>query len=304
MQDILLEGLYVLSGLIAFMTGIMALRDNEHPARIGTASFWMIVGVLFIFGKYIPSNINGFLILIMGVLTAARQVKFGSLKEASDEFRANQSKRLGNKIFIPALTISVFAFGIAQFSSLGGLVGLGIGALTALIIAMVLTKSQPVTVAEDGSRLLQQIGAASMLPQLLAALGALFNASGVGQVISQGISGIIPEGNIVFGVVAYAVGMALFTMIMGNAFAAFAVITAGVGLPFVLQQGGNPAVVGALALTAGYCGTLLTPMAANFNVVPAALLEMKDNNKVIKSQLPLSLILLLVHIVLMLILGF
>ena len=77
-------------------------------------------------------------------------------------------------------------------------------------------------------------------------------------------------------VAVYCIGMALFTMIMGNGFAAFAVITVGIGYPFLIAQGANPVVVGALGLTAGYCGTLMTPMAANFNIMPAALLETKS----------------------------
>jgi uncharacterized membrane protein len=86
---------------------------------------------------------------------------------------------------------------------------------------------------------------------------------------------------------------------MGNAFAAFAVITAGIGIPFVFSQGANPAIAGILGLTAGYCGTLLTPMAANFNIVPAAIMDMKNKNGVIAAQAPLAIIMLIVHIVLM-----
>ncbi len=52
--------------------------------------------------------------------------------------------------------------------------------------------------------------------------------------------------------------MAIFTAIMGNAFAAFSVITAGIGLPFVFAQGGDPVICSILALTAGFCGTLVT----------------------------------------------
>ena len=152
--------------------------------------------------------------------------------------------------------------------------------------------------------MLQSVGAVSILPQLLAALGALFTAAGVGDVISSGISGILPQGNIFIGVTAYCVGMALFTMIMGNAFAAFSVITVGIGIPFVFAQGANVAIAGALALTAGYCGTLLTPMAANFNIMPAALLEIEDKNAIIKQQAPVALILLAIHILLMYFLAF
>ncbi len=167
-----------------------------------------------------------------------------------------------------------------------------------------LTKAKPDVALNDSARLLQQMGPASLLPQFLVALGTLFTQAGVGEVISQMISGVIPADSRFMGVVAYCVGMVIFTMIMGNAFAAFAVITAGIGVPFVLSQGGNPAVVGALALTAGYCGTLLTPMAANFNIVPAALLEMKKQYDVIKFQMPVALILLGLHIVAMYFVGF
>ena len=98
--------------------------------------------------------------------------------------------------------------------------------------------------------------------------------------------------------------MALFTMIMGNAFAAFSVITVGIGIPFVFSQGANVAIAGALALTAGYCGTLLTPMGANFNIMPAALLEIEDKNAIIKNQAPVALALLFAHIILMYFLAF
>jgi uncharacterized membrane protein len=43
----------------------------------------------------------------------------------------------------------------------------------------------------------------------------------------------------------------------------------------------------------------MTPMAANFNIVPAALLELPDKNAVIKAQLPTALMMLVVNIVLL-----
>ena len=121
----------------------------------------------------------------------------------------------------------------------------------------------------------------------------------MGQVISKGISSFLPEGNHLIGAIAYILGMVLFTMLMGNAFAAFTVITASIGIPFVIAQGGDPIVAGALAMTGGFCGTLLTPMAANFNTLPVALLEMKQEFGVIKAQAPIALALIVIHIALM-----
>ena len=56
-------------------------------------------------------------------------------------------------------------------------------------------------------------------------------------------------------------------------------------------------------MLSGFCGTLMTPMAANFNMVPAALLELPDRNAVlngvIRAQAPTGLILLGVNTLLM-----
>lgn len=299
-----LEILYILAGLVAMVAAVLSFKDRSLKTRYGTALFWTILSITFVFGKILSPTIVGILVLIMGILTATKQVKIGTFKQTSEEFKLEKSKLIGNKLFIPVLSIAVFAFGIGQFTSLGGLVGMGVGAVIGTIAGLFITKASAGETLEEGNRLIQQVGPFAILPQLLAALGALFNAAGVGEVIANGISNVIPTGNIVFGVIAYCVGMAVFTMIMGNAFAAFAVITAGIGLPFVFNQGANPAIAGALALTAGYCGTLLTPMAANFNIVPAAVLEMKDKYKVIKTQAPLAITLLVIHIILMLVWAF
>jgi uncharacterized membrane protein len=92
-------------------------------------------------------------------------------------------------------------------------------------------------------------------------------------------------------VAAYCLGMTVFTMIMGNAFAAFPVMTAGVGAPIIVGRfGGDPAIMGALGMLAGYCGTLMTPMASH-NIVPTALLELPAG-AVIRVQAPTALIVL------------
>jgi uncharacterized membrane protein len=138
------------------------------------------------------------------------------------------------------------------------------------------------------------------LPQILASLGALFAAAGVGKVIGELVSDAIPMTSGSIAVVTFTFGMALFTVIMGNAFAAFPVMTAGIGLPLIVGRfGGDPVIMSALGMLSGFCGTLMTPMAANFNIVPAALLELPDRNAVIKVQIPSALLLLATNTVLM-----
>ena len=300
----LLEIMYILCGIVLFISGIYSFLDKTNPKRYGSAAFWIIFGFLFIGGPYVNPSIIGGLLLVMGVLSATKSVSLSLFTTSSEEFREKQANKIGNMLFVPAGLIGVVAFSIAQFTKLGGLVGLGIGAIVALVVTMIVTKEKVDKIPYDSSRILQQMGPTVILPQLLGSLGSVFAKAGVGTVIAGIMGSVVPEGNILAGVTVYCLAMAIFTMIMGNGFAAFAVITAGIGYPFVIAQGGNPAVVGALGLTAGFCGTLLTPMGANFNIVPASILEMKNKNGVILKQVGVAVPLLAIHVVLMYFLAF
>lgn len=304
LSDFLLDVFYALIGFLMIALAAYTFTNKEHQARIGTSIFWTILGVVFAFGELIPANLVGVLLIVLGCLTASKKVKMLPAKPLDGEFAKNQAEKLKNKVFIPPVVIAVVALAVAQFTTISGTAAIGIAAVIAMVITLVVLNANPKYIIEDGVRMVDSVGPVSILPQLLTALGAVFTAAGVGEVISSGISTVIPAGNLLIGSAAYCIGMAVFTMIMGNAFAAFAVITAGVGVPFVFAQGANPAIAGALALTAGYCGTLMSPMGANFNIMPAALLEIDDKNAIIKHQFPIAIILLVVHIFLMYFLAF
>ena len=301
---LLTQIIYILCGLVSISTGIRGLKNEK--AKIGTFLFWTILGIIFIFGEAIPYKVTGGLLVILAIITVTKQLHIGKFENISSQFKIAQSKKLKNKIFIPAVLIGIAAFLILQFkigkTAIPPALGIGGGSLVALLAAAIIIKPKFSETNEDTSKLLMQIGATAILPQLLAALGAVFTKAGVGKVIAANISSVVPTGNIFIGIVIYAIGMVIFTMIMGNAFAAFSVITAGIGIPFIIKNGGNPAVIGALGMTAGYCGTLMTPMAANFNIVPASILEIKDKYGIIKVQAPMALLLLVTHIILMLLL--
>ena len=304
LSNTLLKIFYIMIGLYMGLTMVFTLKDKNHKTRIGTALFWGILSAVFMFGDYIPSQIVGAFVIVIAILSATKQINIGTLKQLDETFVNLKAEKLGLKIFIPSLSMAIIAMLIASFTDFSGTVAIGISSTLTLVLTFVITKAKPKEFLEDSNRMYQSMGSFVILPQLLASLGVLFTAAGVGDKISAMISGVIPTGNVLVGVIAYCVGMAVFTAIMGNAFAAFSVITVGVGLPFVFAQGGNPVVCSTLALTAGYCGTLLTPMAANFNMLPAALLELKDKNAVIKAQAPIAIILLVIHIFLMYTLGF
>ena len=295
--DKLLEILYIVMGLVLIYTGVRNLIDQTNPHRYGSAFFWTVLGVVIAGGRWLPAIVNGGLIFAMTIPAIAKKVSKGESRLPSKEYMEKMSDKLGMKIFIPALSIGVFAILFALLTNLGALVGVGVGVFAAMLILMFFSRdNRPSTFLDDAADMLGTVGPLSMLPMLLASLGAVFTSAGVGTVISNAVGTIVPEGNVNIGIIIYALGMVIFTVIMGNAFAAITVMTVGIGAPFVFSHGANPALIGMVALTCGFCGTLLTPMAANFNIVPVAMLEMKDKYGVIKNQLFIALFMLVFQI--------
>lgn len=314
---ITLPMIYVLAGLLFAAVAVQGALDRANPRRWFSAGFWGLYAVSFLAGSYLPDFANGVLVIGMVGLAAAGLGR-GAPATTTAEGRTKGAARFGNALFVPALLIpGVTLLGTLLLKSVvvGGrplidpnqatLISLGLGAVVALAAAMVMLRPPPLAPVREARRLVETIGWAAVLPQMLAALGAVFAVAGVGTVIAGLLNDYVPLDTPLLAATAYAVGMALFTAIMGNAYAAFPVMTAAIGLPLVVHKfGGDPAIVCALGMLSGFCGTLVTPMAANFNVVPAALLELPDRNGVIRVQAPTAAILLLGNIVLMYLLAF
>ncbi len=304
---------YIVAGGVLASMAVRSLGIQAAGRRWGTAGFWALLSVIYLFGHSLPPALVGWLMLGMVVLAAAKLVDRPIEQTTSAAQRLASADRLRNRLFLPALLRPATAVaGTLLLDKVRWdgvwfldhkqptLAALGLGALVSVATALWLTRSPAVTPLQEGSRLLHAIGWALILPQLLAALGGIFSKAGVGPVVTDLVRGLFPTNIPVVAVAVYCLSMALFTICMGNAFAAFPVITLGIGLPLIVHQhGGNPAIMAALGMLSGYCGTLLTPMAANFNVVPVMLLEIRDPNAVIKAQAPLAAIILLANILLM-----
>jgi uncharacterized membrane protein len=314
------EWFYWLCGIFFVLIALQVLNDRSNPKRVGSAAFWGILGVSFGYGTFVvnkqaPSWLLGIAVIGLAVLAGTGFPGKGEERTTTPAERVHFADRFGNKLFLPALVIPVVAaiFGawLAKVKLGDGklllqtgsatIIGLGVASILALVVGMVLLRPKnPGVPLHEGRRLLEHIGWAAILPQMLATLGLLFNTSGVGKAVGRVTDHLVPKGSLIAAVALYCIGMAIFTIIMGNAFAAFPVMTAAVGWPLLVQQfDGTPAVVFAVGMLAGFCGTLCTPMAANFNLVPAALLEMKDQYGPIKAQIPTAIPLLGCNIVIM-----
>ena len=304
---------YVLMGLLSAGVAVVSGRDRSNPRRYNNAAFWGLYAITFLFGSLLPNVVNGVIVLLMALVAGIGKLGPVPAESNTREERALSARRWGNRLFIPALAIPVITIvGATLLKSMPvgatalidpkdvTIVWLGIGTVGALLIGMAMLRPSPSTPVIEARRLWDSVGWAAVLPQMLAALGAVFAVAGVGKIVASLAGKYLPLGTPLAAVIAYAIGMALLTALMGNAFAAFPVMTAGIALPLIVHQfHGNVAVVTAVGMLSGFCGTLLTPMAANFNIVPAKLLELPDDNAVIRAQIPTALTLLLANVVIM-----
>lgn len=268
-NTVMLDVVWIIVGLIAFYAGIKNLLDKENPSRIGTAIFWCSFGVVTALGSWLPPKVSGALVIVMCMPAIFKKVKVGRVNAPTKEYTKAQYSKIGMKIFVPALTVAVMSLFFALFSNVSSMVGITIGVAISMVLLMVYSRdNKPKVFLDDSERFLSLMGPLCMLPQLLGCLGGVFTAAGVGDVVAGLVGNVVPEGN----------------------------VNLGIGGPFVLAYGANPVVIGMLALTCGFCGTLCTPMAANFNIVPVAILDMKDRWGVIKNQVLVAIIMITIQI--------
>ena len=309
---------YLLAGLMFAGFAALSAIDRANPKRFGNAAFWALVALSFLAGDRLGDLGNGVLVLGLALLAGFGLLGRSHPATTSQPERLALAARYGNRLFVPALVLPlVVALGVLLLKPLqiGGhplldpkqatLISLALAVLVAMVLALALLRQPFASPWQEGRRLVDTVGWAALLPQMLAALGAVFAMAGVGKVIGDLVSGYLPMDTRAASVAVYCLGMAGFTMLMGNAFAAFPVLTAGVAIPILIGRfGAEPAVVCSLGMLSGFCGTLMTPLAANFNLVPPALLEIPDRYAVIKAQVPTALLMLLANTVLMYVLAF
>ena len=181
LPKVVAEIFFICIGIVFILVGLKALKDKQFANRNTTAFFWFIVAFTFIAGPYAPKFVTGICVILMAVLTAIGKVG----QSASDiptaaETRAN-ADRLGNKIFIAPLVLALSAWIIATvWKKLGANNAVGLSALIALIVVFFVTGAKKEYAVKDGTRLMDNVGPVGLLPQVLAALGAVFTAAGVG----------------------------------------------------------------------------------------------------------------------------
>jgi len=308
-----LDYFYYVLGAMLLAIAVMTLRDRHNPKRYSSALFWGLYALVYLAGEELPPMAAGALMVVMALLAGFGGVALGRHGERTPQERQSSAARLGHKLLLPALAIpfvTMIGSTLLKDVQFDGrflldqknltLASLGCGSLIAVAIACALTRATPVQALRESRRLVDHLGWAVVLPHMLAVLGLLFSEAGMGKAVAHVVTSYIDMDMKLVAVAVYCLGMALFTIIMGNGFAAFPVIAGGVGVPVLVGVfDANPAVMAAIGMFSAYCGTLMTPMAANFNIVPAALLELPDKNAVIKAQVATAVPVLLANIALL-----
>ena len=317
-MTITLDYLFWLTGIVLLIVGGMIVIDREHPRRFSAGGFWLLYAAVFLVGDRLPPPVVGVVVIVMALIAGFGGVTAGKPKQLPEAQRRASAQRLGNRLFLPALTIPFVTVVVtlgAGHLVFGGtplvdpknvtLIGFGIGCVIALGYACVTTRDNVGQSMKEARRLVDALSWAAVLPQLLGMLGLVFSDAGVGKAVAHLSTAYIDMDLRFVAVIVYCVGMALFTIIMGNGFAAFPVMTGGIGVPVLYGIFHvNPAMMAAIGMFSGYTGTLMTPMAANFNMVPAALLELPDRNAVIRVQIPTAICILVANILLLNAFGF
>jgi uncharacterized membrane protein len=304
---------YDLAGVVFAAIAVTSALARGERKRWANTGFWGLIASSFLFGDRLGNLGNGVLVLALALIGGL--VGLGPAPAMEGE-GARDARRLGGRVFLPLLIIPLVTLaGTATLGliQVGGaplvdpkqvtVISMALGAVIALAAAMILTRLPLTAPAREARRLLQSVGAAAILPQLLAALGAVFVLAGVGPAIQSLLGAWIPLDNRLAVIVAYCAGMAIFTMVVGNAFAAFPIMVAGLGAPLIVGRfGGDAAIMGALGMLSGFCGTLMTPMASH-NIIPTALLDLPPW-AVIRVQAPTALAILAVNMTLLALLVF
>ena len=286
----MLEAVYLLVGLMLIWFAVLTWRDHQHPRPLATGSFWFVLGILFGLGSLLPHWLAGLLVGLLVVLDGSGQVRAGP---SLPSLEGRESARLIWPILImPAgiLIASLLCRWQGRDLSQGALLGLALGSLAACLAAMTVTGAPLRNVGDSCLRLNDSLGALSLLPQLLASLGLVFAQAGVGTWMAGWVLQFVSPDQKVALVVANCLAMAGLAALTGNSFAAFPVVAQGILSPLLLKPfGADPDALAVLTLAVGASGTLITQMAANFNLVPVALLELKSPLAVIRLQRPVAL---------------
>jgi len=102
-----LNYLFYLLGVVLVIVAGMIYVDKSHPRRFTAGTFWLVYALVFLMGDWLPADVVGVLVIAMALIAGLGGVTGAKPRTLSDETRRQSAVRLGNRLFVPALTIPV-----------------------------------------------------------------------------------------------------------------------------------------------------------------------------------------------------
>ncbi|HZY98043.1 MAG TPA: DUF979 family protein, partial [Candidatus Baltobacteraceae bacterium] len=220
------EWIYWLLGGFFFIVGVQIALDRHHSKRWTNAAFWCLLGASLWYGSFVrapggepppmhpelPPWVLGLAVIALACIAGFGFTGHDRVRTTSESEREAYATRKKNWLFVPALTIPlvtvIVSVGAGKILIHGKpllatgsqtLVALGVATIAALIVGwVVLRPRNPAVALTEGRRLLESIGWAALLPQMLATLGLLFTQAGVGTQVGAIVHHILPEHSRVF----------------------------------------------------------------------------------------------------------
>lgn len=305
-----LELAFALIGALMLLAAQQAWQlAGDTPSKC-RALFWSLWALILIGGSYWRIDLLGAMVIAAALLSVpafkANTSRAEAAEAAESLSRVSLSARLLHPALLLPLCVMVFFLTLKLWppavldQKLSPLVALQYAAISVLMFACIYLRFDVRKAVQGGASMTHQLGWPIVLPLMLAVLGAVFVKAGVGDALSSLLSRFIPNQNAYVCLLAYVAMMVLLTLLLGNAFAAFPVAFSAIGMPWVVKlHGGDPVALASIGMLCGYCGTLMTPMAANFNTVPAVLMNIEPRRLVIYAQIPSALAILTLNTLLL-----
>ena len=241
---------------------------NARERRWLHAGFWGVLALLFAGGDWIlaarkagdalPAQLAGIGVIALALL-AVRHAPRTHRGSTTGTATASAHSACGHWLFVPALliplvTVLVVFFGAKiaisaiRCSANGSttLIGLALASVIAALAAIVVTRQPAIAAPAEGRRLLDTMGWAALLPLVLATLGGVFAASGVGDAIAALVSAVIPDRQPPRLRARLRPGHGAVHRDHGQRVRRVSrCMTAGIGLPLLIQRhGADPAILG------------------------------------------------------------
>jgi len=219
-----LEHAYLVGGSFFAALAWLSAIDLQNPRRFTNAAFWGLMAVSFLGGSYLGDLLNGVLALCLVVL-AVRGLGLSNPATSSIQERRTMAMQKGNRLFLPALIIPATALTgtlLARYTDWGELlidpgqatlISLVLGVLFAIAAIWCWLRPPLLAPLQEGRRLMDAVGWAALLPQMLASLGAVFLLAGVGEQVGILFANYMPLDTRTMAVSAYCLGMALFGLV-------------------------------------------------------------------------------------------